>query len=326
MKALILFTRQLAAMLRGGLSLVTSFHELEEIFPHKGFAKAAGRIGMGLKDGYSLAELLKTQRSLFPMFYTKLVEAGEKGDSLQQALETLAEYYSEGDVIKNRLRSVLSYPILLVGVALVSGLFSLWHVVPTFSSLYATLGTEVPPATQWVFQTARFLTPARLAWAATMGIAALLAGAAYVSRKMRWPRLAKLPLAGNLSCYWFCRITRMLVGAGLTLEHALLMTAEVSARGPAPMALAEIRKGNSLYAALEGSPGVMRSFVAQGELTGELPIALERAAGYYRVQLEESMENFQRLLEPLAVLFTGGLVAGMLLVLMLPMLQLARVF
>jgi type II secretory pathway component PulF len=118
----------------------------------------------------------------------------------------------------------------------------------------------------------------------------------------------------------------MVTDSGHTLEQALIMASAVSGKGPAPLALDRLRKGDSLYVALKGSPGVLRSFVAQGEITGELPAALGRAAEYYQTRVEESLDDFQRLLEPTAVLVVGGLVALMLLLLMLPMLQLARGF
>lgn len=325
MKMLALFTRQLAAMLRGGLPLVTALHQLHGIFPHKGYRCAAGAIGQGLVKGHSLHALLRNHPRLFPSFYAKMVETGETGDSLLPALDTLADYYSERQQLRNRLLRILFYPLLLISVALASGLFALWRVVPTFGSLYATLGTEIPPATQRVFAVAEYLTPARFGLGLGMG-AVLLAAAVFLVRRLKWPALAKAPLAGALSCYWFCRVSSMIVGAGHTLEQALIMAGAVSSRGPAPHALTQIRRGDTLYAALEGSPELLRSFIAQGEATGQLPAALARAAESYRDRVEEAVDDFQRLLEPVSVLLVGGAVALMLLVLMLPLLQLARAF
>lgn len=326
MKSVILFTSQLSAMLRGGLPLQKSLNQLAEVFPDKRYKLAARQIALGLDQGYGFACLLRDHHRLFPDFYTALVEIGEYGDSLLPALDTLAQYYGEREVVKGRLVRITFYPLLLLAAALGGGLFALWHVVPTFAALYAALGSEIPPATARVFALARLLTPARLF--AAIFIAALGVGSIYIlaARRIRWRTLAKIPLAGTIACYWFCRVTAMVVGAGHTLEQSLLMAAELSKRGPAPGALTEIRKGKSLLTALEGSPRILRSFIGQGEATGELPQALERAAEYYRLQVEEAMDNFQRLLEPVAVLFVGGLVAAMLLILMTPMLQIARTF
>ena len=326
MKPLVLFTRQLAAMLRGGLPLVTCLQQLEGVFPDKKLTRAAGEIAQGLGQGYSFYHLLQSFPRLFPPFYLRMAEAGENGDSLLPVLDTLADYYHERELIKNRLARIMFYPVLLLAMAMSSGLLALWHVVPTFSNLYATLGTTIPPATEMVFAAAAAITPARLAGATVLFLILATAAVLLAVRKMKWRTLAKLPLVGKISCYWFCRVCSMIVGVGHTLELALVMAAAVSNRGPAPAALEGIRSGSSLFTALEGSPGILRSFIAQGEITGELPAALARAADYYRIQVEESLDNFQRLLEPLAVLVVGGLVAAMLLVLMLPMLQLARAF
>ena len=326
MKNLVLFTRQLAAMLRGGLPLVESLQRLGQVFPHKRYSRAAREIGIGLSRGYSFFEQLANYPRLFPGFYRAMTQIGETGDSLLTALDTLAEYYGDREKISKHLLRILFYPLLLTGTALGSGIFALWYVVPGFSSLYVTLGTDIPPATRWVFAAAKALTPVRLL-AAVFLLATLIVTVVWLyAAKAKWKALAKLPLTGTILCYWFCKVSAMIVAAGHTLEQALIMAAVVSPRGPAVQALAAIREGSSLFAALEGSPGVLRSFVAQGERTGELPVALARAAEYYRQRLEESLENFQRLLEPLSVLFVGVLVAVMLLVLMLPVIQLARVF
>lgn len=326
MKNLVLFTRHLAAMLRGGLPLVESLRQLGQVFPHKGYSRAAKEIGGGLTRGYSFFEQLANYPRLFPGFYGAMTQIGETGDSLLPALDTLAEYYSDREIISKRLLRIMFYPLLLTGAALGSGIFALWYVVPGFSSLYGTLGADIPRSTRWVFTAAKALTPIRLLVAALL-LATLIGTAVWLfAARAKWPALAKLPLVGTILCYWFCKVSAMIVAAGHTLEQALTMAAVVSPRGPAVPALAAIREGSSLFAALEGSPGVLRSFVAQGERTGELPVALAGAADYYGQRLEESMENVQQLLEPLSVLFVGVLVAVMLLVLMLPVLQLARVF
>jgi len=326
MKDLVLFARQLAAMLRGGLPLLESLNQLAQVFPHKGYKRAAREIGLGLTLGYSFFEQLANYPRLFPAFFMAMVQIGETGDSLLPALDTLAEYYSGRESIKNRLLGIMFYPLLLAAVATGSGVIALWYVVPGFSSLYGVLGTEIPAATRWIFAASREITPVRLLAAVSL-LAVLLGTAVWLlAKRAKWQTLAKLPLVGTIYCYWFCKVSAMITASGHTLEEALRMTATVSRRGPAPAALAAIREGSSLYSALEGSPEVLRSFVAQGERTGELPVALTKAAEYYGQRLEESMENFQRLLEPLSVLIVGGMVAAMLLVLMLPVLQLARVF
>ncbi|HOC05759.1 MAG: type II secretion system F family protein [Bacillota bacterium] len=326
MKSLAMFTRQLASMLRGGLTLVASLKQLATVFPHKGYSRAAGEMALGLTMGYGFSQQLGNYPRLFPAFYRGVTEIGETGDSLLPALDTLAHYYREREVVKNRLLRILFYPLLLIIVALGSGMIALWYVVPGFSSLYAVLGARVPAATSWVFALAEAVTPTRMLLAG-IGLAAVFAGGCrFLAKRVRWRTLAKLPLVGTLYCYWFCLVTAMITQAGHTLEQALTMAAAVSRRGPGPAALEAIREGRSLYSGLEGSPGVLRSFVAQGEATGELPEALARATEYYRQGLEDVMENFQRLLEPVSVLIVGGMVAAMLLVLMLPVLQLARVF
>jgi len=282
-------------------------------------------MAQGLRQGHSLAQLVQDRPRLFPSFYASLVAAGERADNLVSALEALTHYYQEKDRIKGRLLRIMFYPLLLLSVALGCGLLALWYVVPNFVHLYSSLGPAIPTATQRVFALAQAITPGRLGMAAVV-MAALLALAVFVLTKLSWPLLGRLPLAGNLTCYWFCQISAMITGVGHTLEQALSMAAAVSPRGPAPVALATIRRGEPLSASLDQGPGILRSFIAQGESIGQLPQALARAAEYYRGTVELSLDNFQRYLEPVSVLVVGALVAVMLLVLMLPILQLAWMF
>ena len=131
MKPLVLFTRQLAAMLRGGLPLVTCLQQLEGVFPDKKLTRAAGEIAQGLRQGYSFYHLLQSFPRLFPPFYLRMAEAGENGDSLLPVLDTLADYYHERELIKNRLARIMFYPVLLLAMAMSSGLLALWQFLPS---------------------------------------------------------------------------------------------------------------------------------------------------------------------------------------------------
>lgn len=326
MKNLALFTRQLAALLQGGLPLVEGLNQLARVFPRREFKDAATGLAQGLAVGDGFSEQLTKYPRLFPHFYRSVTEIGESGDSLLPALVTLGGYYEDREKIRNRLLRILFYPVLLLGVAAASGVVALWCVAPGFSGLYSALGVEAPGASRWLFALAEKATPLRL----LAGTAAFVLVTGVVTwrfvRRVQWRTLARLPLVRTVFCYWFCKVTAMITSAGHTLEQALAMAGAVAPRGPAPEALVALKKGESLYAGLAGSPGILRSFVAQGEKVGELPEALARATEYYDQQLEESMENFQRVLEPLSVLVVGGMVGVMLLILMLPVLQLAKAF
>lgn len=326
MKKLALFTGQLVALLRGGLPLVEGLSQLGRVFPYKEYKRTAGDLATGLVEGYGFADQLKNYPRLFPAFYLSVVEIGEGSDSLIPALQTLEGYYDDREKLKNRFLRIMFYPLLLLAIASCSGAIALWYVVPGFSGLYGALGAEVPTASRWIFILAQKATPLRLFIAAAGVLTILGLTVWFFARRVQWRTLARFPLVHTLLCYWFCKVTAMITATGHTLEQALSMAATVSPRGPAPTALAALRQGESLYAGLAGSPGVLRLFIAQGEQVGELPQALAKAAEYYSRQLEEGMENFQRLLEPLSMLLVGGAVAAMLLVLMLPVLELARVF
>lgn len=323
MNYLCLFTRQLAAMLRAGLALAVSLERLAASFPHKGYRRAAADIAGGLRQGYGLGSQMARHPRLFPRFFCLLVSAGEEHDSLLPALDTLTEHYHQRHRFSRRLARVLFYPCLLLLLAVGAGVFALWWVVPAFAGLYAAMGADVPPASAAVFALSRWLTPLRLLLAVSLLAAAGLS-AAYCLRRLPWPAAARVPLLGAIAAYYFCHITAMVLAAGHGLERALELTAESFPRGPAPLALAGLRQGRYLSESLSQS-GDLHSFVVQGESVGQLGHSLEQGAGFFRLRVDDGLDGLQQLAEPLSILVVGGVVAAMLLVLMLPMFQLAKI-
>lgn len=314
------FTGQLAAMLKGGLPLAAALNHLSA-YPHLGFAKTAHKAQVGLEAGKPFFSLLEPK--LFPALCRRIIQVGEENDSLIPALELLQHHYKRREEFSKRLARALFYPCLLLAVAIIGGLFALWQVVPTFERLYRTMAVEVPPATAMVFAISKQVTPQAFLIAALI-FAAIIITLIFRGKSLPWPVASRITLLGDLGCFYFCQVTLMTIQVGNNLEKALALTAETFPHGPARVAHQGLVQGKPLYQAI-ASPPLLASFLAQGEAVGELPQALERAAEYYRQRSEENLENIHRYAEPVTVLAVGVVILVMLLVLMMPMLQLAAV-
>jgi type II secretory pathway component PulF len=315
-----LFTGQLAAMLKGGLPLTSALNHLST-YPHRGYAKTAKKAQAGLEAGKPFFSLLAP--TLFPALCRRIIQVGEENDSLIPALELLQHHYKRREEFSKRMARALFYPCLLLAVALFGGLFALWQVVPTFQRLYRTMAVEVPPATARVFAISSHLTPQGFLITLVIS-AAIIITLIFRGKSLPWKVASRITILGDLGCFYFCQVTLMTILVGNNLEKALALTAETFPQGPAKAAHGGLVQGIPLHQAIS-CPPLLSSFLAQGEAVGELPQALERAAEYYRQRSEENLENIHRYAEPITVMLVGMVILVMLLVLMMPMLQLAAV-
>ena len=318
------FCRQLAALLRSGLPLVQALEHLARAFPREHYRRVAISTAQGLAQGHGFAAQLAGHPRLFPSLAVSVLQAGEENDNLPSALDIVSLHYQQRQQLRRELAKALFYPFLVLTLAVAAGIFVLWWVVPAFSLLYASLGTAMPPATSVIIAFSRWLTPFRLLAALALPLVVLLAARRWL-KLATWRRRARIPLLGNVDCYNFCRLASLVLQGGHTLERALKLTARIFPRGPAPVLLREMLRGNDLSMAEEGG-GELQSFLAQGEALGNMGQALEAAADYYRTRVEDQLSTVHKVAEPAAVLVVGGMVAVLLLSLMLPLFQLAVLF
>lgn len=334
------FTRQLAALLRAGLALVDALHMLVRTQEQASLLPILEQINADLQDGQSLSSALQRHNTVFGDLYIALVQAGELSGRLDLMLDRLATHQEKTQALARRVRSALTYPAVVLSVAVAVLVVIMVFVVPAFESVFAAFGAELPWATQWVIGASRALVHnGPLLLGAALALVGSLLWAwrrspVFVQR-LDALRLA-LPVWGRLlqeaALARWSRTLATLLAAGLPLAQALQSvrgTCGHRAHARATQRLAqEIERGSSLHAALAREPWfppLLQQMCAVGEESGTLDHLLEKVADFQEAALDERLQRLASLIEPVTVLLLGLIVGALVLSLYLPVFQMGQI-
>jgi general secretion pathway protein F len=330
-----LITRQLATLLESGLTIEQSLNALIEEAEHPLTREVLAGVKMELTAGSSLAGALGAYESSFPDFYRALVHGGEDSGALPTVLQHLADYLDARQALRQKTSLALLYPILVtvVAVMIVTGL--LIYVVPQVVQVFQQSRQSLPLLTRALIAVSDFL---RAAWPY---LVVILFGAAMAARmalrreriRRRWHELLLgMPWLGTLvrgvNTSRFASTLAILVGGGVPLLDALHSGARVMTnmvmKEAIERAIERVREGASLARALgetRAFPPLLVHLVASGEASGKLEQMLERAARLETQALERRLAVFLTLLEPVMILFMGGVVLMIVLAILLPIIE-----
>lgn len=336
---LVLFSQELLALLNAGLNLTEALSALHAKETQAGAALVLSQILQSLREGRHFSDVLGALPRHFPDVYVATVRASERTGDLRQALGRYIAYQGQFDTIRKKLISTAIYPVMLLIVGAGVSLFLLGYVVPRFSIVYAASGRDMPWLsallltfgqliyTHWPLAlTALTTTCAALAW----GLSRPAGRAALLEWLLRLPWLAAR--ANQFRLARFYRAVSLLLAAGIALPRAMGMV--VGLLSPAyQVRLArcrlDIERGQSLSSALVAAglaSAIAESLIKVGERSGQLGEMLERAASFADEELARWLDWASRLLEPILMLIIG-LVIGTIVVLMyMPIFELAGSF
>ncbi len=331
-----LFTTQLAALLGAGLGLVEALEALADNEPLPARRELLAAVLRELRSGEPLSAALARFPAQFPDLLCACVRAAERTGDLRTALLRYGDYRSRSDGLRRRLVTALLYPVLVLAVgALVTG-FLLLAVVPRFAVLIADSGRELPWATRLLFEVSGSLAAQPLLWLVTLAAAvaaiALVVGDAD-GRRAAARRLTRLPLVGSLLLRQrlsrFCRALALLLEGGIPLGPALSVALPLSR--PAGDATAEqlkrsLEQGHPLSQALAEvglATPLSTRLLRAGEGSGQLATMLTRVADFHDDEVTRDVERIARVAEPLLMLALGLLIGGVVLLLYLPIFDLA---
>lgn len=334
--SLLLFSQELLALLEAGLHLNEA---LSTLLAKENQTAAAGllqALSAELAKGRNFSDALADHPRQFPPVFVAVVRAAERTGDLPNALSRYIAYQLQFEVIRKKLVSACIYPAMLLLVGSAVTLFLLAYVVPRFSQVYASAGREMPALSAALLSVGSFIQQHGLLLAALVlgGMTALLVG---LSRHGRWASvmdgLLRLPgIAGRAQQFRLARVYRamgLLLAAGIALPQALGMVSGLL--GPAQrQRLAAVRllveQGQPLSQALVAqglaSP-VARSLLTVGERSGQMAEMLERSARFHDDDLARWLDWASRLLEPVLMTLIGVIIGGVVLLMYLPIFELA---
>nr|MBL8411802.1 type II secretion system F family protein [Dechloromonas sp.] len=340
---LMLFSQELLALIEAGLTLTESLDALVEKEKRPAVVAILDTLRRQLAEGQRFATALAAQPEVFPPLYCGLMRAAERTASLDNSLARYIEYRSRVDQVRRQLTQAMIYPAILSGVGLLVSLFLLGYVVPSFASVYQSSSKDIPLASQLLMQWGRFVADHARLLATLLGglvIGAVLlfrqpavrnATRASIGRQLRrLPRIGDSLRTFELARFYLALGT--LLAGGLPILAALkLCDGLVSTRTAQALNQAErlIGEGQGASAAFEEAglctPVALR-LMRVGERGGQLGDMLARAARFHDGEIERFIARFTRSFEPLLMAAIGLVVGSIVVLLYMPIFDLAGSF
>jgi len=339
MKEKVVFMRQLATMVGAGLPLTRGLQVMEQQIENAAFRRIISQVKTSVESGKSLAESFRGADEVFDEVAINLIEAGESSGNLDDILDKLAVELEESKKLKAKLKSALTYPMILLVVIVGVMLLMMFVLVPSMSEIYSEFDAELPWITKFLMDMSNFFVG--YWWAVLVAILGLVIGYKVWVDTPNGSRtkdkiLVKMPIVGiiisKMQIAQFTRLLGLLLSSGLSIIRALELTAlslnNQMFREVVMEAKKEVEKGGSLalpIARSEYYPLIVSSMIAVGEETGELDNVLAKVAEYYKDEVDVATENMSSVLEPVFLILMGLAIAFISLGIYMPMFQLSEV-
>ncbi|MEM9295497.1 MAG: type II secretion system F family protein, partial [Planctomycetota bacterium] len=329
------FSHQLAVMIDTGVPISEAMACIVSQTPNPAFQAVLDRVASVIRGGDKLSTALQAHPRIFPRVMISLVEAAEASGGLGQMLERVSEYLAKERAIVAKARGALTYPAVMLGLALVIVVGLVMFILPRFEKLYTAKGSALPGPTQVLLGVSNAITAQPWAWLAG-GVGLAVAFALYRRtdagrRQLDALRLAA-PVIGPLTRQLFlARATRLmgtLFAAGVPILDIIRLVRKVTRSHRYEQlwdhVSAHLERGGQLSDALEGSeliPPDVRQMILAGEKSGRLEQVLTKVADFSETEFDERVKTATQLLEPMMIVAMGVFVGFLALALLLPVFQ-----
>ena len=328
------FTRQLSTMMKSGLPLMQAFDIAAKGHSNRSMTKLLMEIRLDVEQGTSLADSFAKHPKYFDDFYCNLISAGEAGGVLEALLDKLAVYKEKTQSIKKKVKSALTYPVVVVIVAIALVFIMMMFVLPSFAKVYEGMGVALPWLTQVMMNISNFFVHYGI-----FIVAAIIIGAigfykwfqnSADLRKRLDHMLLKLPIFGSIvrkaTIARWARTTATLFAAGVPLVEVLDSVAGAAGNIEYEEATQEIRakvnQGISLTSAMQATelfPNMVMQMASIGEESGSLDDMLNKAAELYEDDVDIAVSQLSSLMEPIIMVVLGLIIGVILVAMYLPM-------
>ncbi|EGR0287864.1 type II secretion system F family protein [Vibrio cholerae] len=339
-KDITILTRQLATMLTTGVPIVQALKLVGDNHRKAEMKSILAQITKSVEAGTPLSKAMRTASAHFDTLYVDLVETGEMSGNLPEVFERLATYREKSEQLRAKVIKALIYPSMVVLVALGVSYLMLTMVIPEFESMFKGFGAELPWFTQQVLKLSHWVQAYSL-WAfiaiaaAILGLKALRKNSFQI--RLKTSRLGlKFPIIGNVlakaSIAKFSRTLATSFAAGIPILASLKTTAKTSGNVHFETAINEVYRdtaaGMPMYIAMRNTdafPEMVLQMVMIGEESGQLDDMLNKVATIYEFEVDNTVDNLGKILEPLIIVFLGTVVGGLVVAMYLPIFNLMSV-
>lgn len=332
-KDFVVFLRQFATLIESGILLVNAVELLSEQTESDALKEALEGIADDIKEGNPLSNSMALYPELFPELLVQMIRTGEVSGQLEDVLDRMATYYEKQYILKQKVSTALTYPMVVGGFAILITIFLLLFIVPVFGDMYASMGGELPFITNLVLNLSGFMR--RFWWVFIL----LILGMVYVYRQMRKNNAGsyqldylslKIPVIGTfIQKAVLARMTQTLsslINSSVPILEAIEVTSEVVGNRVVSDVLIEARdsleKGESLAKPMEGHwvfPALIIQMIHVGEESGALDEMLGKVADIYDREVNEASDKLQSLIEPVLIIFLAVIVGLIVMSIVVPM-------
>ncbi|MDA3923568.1 MAG: type II secretion system F family protein [Kiritimatiellae bacterium] len=338
-RELIPFTRQISSMLNAGMSIMASISTIEDQCKHPGFKMVLTTLRENIESGSPFSEGLTLFPSVFSDMYVNMVAAGERSGQFADVLKRLALLLDSSARLVRKVKSAMTYPVVILSLAMIMAFGLITFVVPVFKEMFEGFGEQLPFLTQMLVNASNFI---RSRWYILIVIAI---GAVTSFRYWKSTEsghyqhdaiILKIPIFGELilkvAVARFCRLFAQMLSSGVpildsmeivgtSLNNKVIEKTILSAR-------TAVEEGCSLSSALEGSstlPLLMVRMLSAGEKSGRIDEMLESVADTYDDEVETTLSTLTSLMEPFLMVLLGAIIGTIVIAMFLPIFKLGTI-
>lgn len=333
LRDLSLFCRQFATMINAGVSILTSLNILTRQAATRRLRVALADVSLSIEHGRSLTEAFRSRSDIFPPIVVNMVSAGETGGILEECFDRLAEHFEKEHAVSQKVKSAMSYPLVVSGVAVFVVIFMVTFVLPNFIGIFQQMGAELPTITRVVLNVSNFI---RAYWYFLLaGLTLAILSLAYWASTPKGAfaidtAILRMPLVGQIvlkrAVSRFARTLGTLLRSGVPLLVALAVVERTVGNRQVASAIVkaedDIRAGHGLVAPLRASrifPSMVLEMMGVGEETGAIDTMLSKVADFYDKDIDATVNRLSSMIEPIIIVVLGGVVGLILVSIITPM-------
>jgi type IV pilus assembly protein PilC len=343
-RELAVFSRQFATLVASGMPMLRSLHTLEEQTQDERIKEAIGGVRADIEAGSTLEQAMARHPDVFDRLYRAMVRSGEQSGRLEDSLDRIAYQVEKTDALRRQVKSALMYPALVFGFAVVVLVAIVAFIIPVFVGIFEEIGednpgedTSLPLPTQVCVTASDLITGYWfiLIPALICSFVAFFKWKRTEAGKDVWDRfILRLPMKvgdviQKVALARWSRTFSGSVAAGVPMLQAIKLTGETSGNIVLENAMDDVyssaKRGGSLAGPIQGNaifPPMVGHMVAVGEETGQLEHMLSKIADFYEAEVDAKVKALTSLIEPIMIVFVGGIVGFIVIAMYLPIFSL----
>tara|TARA_B100001758_G_scaffold245532_1_gene258711 strand:- start:90 stop:1334 length:1245 start_codon:yes stop_codon:yes gene_type:complete len=328
------FSKQFATMVKAGLPILNVLGMLRDQIEHPTMKEIIEDVRKSLEGGITLSKCFEKYPKIFDNIYINLIKAGEASGKLDTFLLKLVDSLEKREKVKKKIKGALTYPFVMFTVAITVMVFMLIKVVPVFAEMYEGMGVALPTPTAVIMTASNFM---RGTGGLMLGLFSAIGFGLfkYLTTKIpairyKWHgRVLKMPIFGDMILKSLIARISLIMGnlsaAGVNLLESIEIAKSVSNNDVVTLALENVKKGvfsgdtlTKLFMKEPIFPPTFSQLISVGEQTGNLDEMFTSVSAYYEEEFDTAVDNMSSLIEPIMIVFMGGMIGGLMIAMYSP--------